>query len=301
MSRPSGVKRLVLVAKPGIVFGNIVSAAGGFFLAARGRPDIAVLVPTLSGIALAVASGCVFNNIIDRDVDRKMVRTRHRVLARRLMTPSAAVCYATVLGLAGTALLAAAANGVTVAIVLAGFGIYVGVYSLWLKRRSIYAPLFGSLAGAAPPLAGYCAVSGRLDLAAVMLLSIFTLWQIPHSHAIAVFRADDYALAKMPVLPLKRKMGVVKNHIVGYIIAFTAAALMPTLGGYAGCTYLAAAALLGLLWLVMALAGYGAVDDRLWAKKVFAFSILTILVLSVMLSVDATVPATSAVRFTLAP
>ncbi|MFZ0611719.1 MAG: heme o synthase [Desulfobacterales bacterium] len=301
MSRPGGVKRFILVAKPGIVFGNLVSAAGGFFLAAKGRPDIAVLVPTMTGIALVVASGCVFNNCIDRDVDRKMARTRHRVLAQGLMTPVAAVCYATLLGIAGMALLAAATNGLAAGIVLAGFVIYVGLYSLWLKRQSVYATLIGSLAGAAPPLAGYCAISGRFDLGAVILLSIFSLWQIPHSYAIAVFRYDDYARAHLPVFPLKRKLTVVKNHIVGYIIAFTAAALMPTLGGYAGCSYLAAAAVTGLLWLVMALAGYNTTDNRLWAGKMFAFSILTIFVLSVMMSVDATVPATSAVHFTFVP
>ena len=134
---PEVIKNYLLVTKPGIIFGNLVSAAGGFFLASRGRIDIAVLLSTLIGISLVVASGCVFNNCVDRNMDRKMTRTRNRVLARGLMSPRAAVFYASLLGIAGTALLWAATNMLCVAIVLTGFAIYVGVYSLYLKRNSV--------------------------------------------------------------------------------------------------------------------------------------------------------------------
>ncbi|MFZ1201630.1 MAG: heme o synthase [Desulfobacterales bacterium] len=295
MSLPGTIKKFFFVAKPGIVFGNLVSAAGGFFLASRGRIDFAMLAATTIGISLVVAAGCVCNNCIDRDLDRKMARTRHRILARRLMSPMVALGYAVLLGMAGTALLAAATNGLTVAIVLAGFCIYVWVYSLCLKRNSIHATLIGSLAGAAPPLAGYCAAGGRFDTGAVILLAIFSLWQIPHSYAIAVSRLDDYAAAAIPVLPVKRGAAAVKNHIVFYILAFLAVAPLLTLGGYTGCGYLAVTVVLGLMWLAMAIAGYRSSDDRLWARKIFAFSLLTIFVLSVMMSIDATVPATSAV------
>lgn len=85
--------------------------------------------------------------------------------------------------------------------VMTGFAVYVGVYSLYLKRSSVYAILIGSLAGATPPLAGYCAVSSRFDMGEVILLAIFSIWQIPHSHAIAIFRFAGYAAAAIPVLP----------------------------------------------------------------------------------------------------
>ena len=177
----------------------------------------------------------------------------------------------------------------------------MGVYSLYLKRNSVYGTLIGSLAGAAPPLAGYCAASNRFDLGALILLSIFSLWQMPHCYAIAIFRFDDYAAAAIPVLPVKQGMPAAKKHIVGYILAFMAAALMLTFGGYTGYRYLAVAAALGLSWLYMAWSGYRTSDERLWAKKLFVFSILTIFVLSVMMSIDATVPAASDMLLTYAP
>lgn len=295
------IKNYVRVTKPGIIFGNLITAAGGFLLASKGKIDIAALLPTLSGISLVVASGCVFNNCIDRNMDRKMLRTRNRVLAQGRMSTEAAVCYALLLAMAGTALLRTAANMLSVAIVLTGFAIYVGVYSLYLKRNSVYATLIGSLAGAAPPLAGYCAVSGRFDMGALIVLVIFSLWQMPHCYAIAIFRADDYAAAKIPVLPAKQGMLAVKRHILGYILAFIAATLMPTFGGYTGYSYLAVAAALGLYWLYLSWSGYKTSNERLWAKKLFVFSILNIFVLSVMMSIDAVVPAASELLLTYAP
>jgi len=284
------VKNYIRVAKPGIVLGNLITAAGGFFLAAKGRIDLAVAPATLLGISLVVASGCVFNNWIDRNLDRKMVRTRDRVLARRLIAPKIAVAYGLLLGIVGTALIWAAANLLSVAIALAGFAVYVGLYSLYLKRSSIYGTLIGSLAGAAPPLAGYCAVSGRFDTGALILMLIFTLWQMPHCYAIAVMRYDDYAAAAIPVLPVKQGITAVRKLIFGYILAFTAAALMLTVAGYTGYSFFAVAAALGCCWLYLTWSGHNAFDERLWAKKLYVFSILTVFVLSVMMSIDAALP-----------
>jgi protoheme IX farnesyltransferase len=285
------IKKYFLVTKPGIIIGNLVSTAGGFFLASRGETDIAVLLPILAGMSLVVASACVLNNCIDRNIDRKMTRTRDRVLAKGLMSSKAAVIYGSLLGISGMILLLTATNILSVAVVLAGFTIYVGVYSPYLKRYSIYGTLIGSLAGAAPPLAGYCAVSNRFDLGAVILLSIFSLWQVPHSYTIAIFRFQDYATAAIPVLPVKRGMPAAKKHIVAYMLAFTAAALMLPFGGYTGYLYLAAAIGLGAVWLCLAWSGYKTSDDRAWAKRLFISSILVITVLSVMMSIDPTTPA----------
>jgi len=291
------VKNYVLAAKPGMIFGNLITAAGGFFLAARGQIDTAVLLPTLIGISMVVACGCVFNNLIDRNLDRKMVRTRNRALARGLISPKIALCCASLLGLAGTALIIAAANMLSVAIVLAGLVIYVVVYSLYLKRKSVYGTLIGSLAGAAPPLAGYCAVRGRFDMGALILLAIFSLWQMPHCYAIAIFRFDDYAAAEIPVLPIRQGTAAAKKYMVGYILAFTAAAVMPTFAGYTGYSYLAAAAALGFSWLYLAWSGGRKSDNRLWAKKLFVFSLLAIFVLSVMMSIDCSVPTEAASQY----
>jgi protoheme IX farnesyltransferase len=290
---PERIKNYLLVAKPGIILGNLISAAAGFFLASQGRVDGVALSATLIGISLVVASGCVFNNCVDRKIDRKMVRTRDRALAKGLISLKSAVSYATILGITGMALLWTATSLLCVVIVLAGLVIYVGVYSLYMKRNSFYGALIGSLAGATPPLAGYCAVTGRFDLGGLILFSIFSLWQMPHCYAIAIFRFDDYAAADIPVLPVKQGTTSAKKHIVGYILAFMAATLMLTFGGYAGYGMLAVATVLGLSWLTLAWSGFKTSDERLWARKLYVFSILTIFILSVMMSVDFTAPVPS--------
>ena len=295
------VKKFCLVAKPGIIFGNLITAAGGFFLASKGRIEIALLLPTTIGISLVVASACVFNNFVDKNMDRKMARTRNRVLAQGQMSAKVAVFYGALLGIAGTILIWAATNVLTLAIVLSGFAVYVGVYSLYLKRSSVYGTLIGSLAGASPPLAGYCAVSNRFDMGAVILLVIFSLWQIPHSYAIAIYRFDDYAAAVIPVLPVKEGMPTAKKHILSYILAFTVATLLLTLGGYTGYSYFAVAAALGTLWLYLAWSGYRTCNERLWAKRLFVFSIVSIVLLSVMMSIDFTVSTPSNILLTYAP
>ena len=295
------IKNYVLVAKPGLVVGNLISAAAGFLLASKGRLDGALLPATLMGISLVVAAGCVLNNCVDRNLDRKMVRTRHRALARGLISLRNALAYATILGLAGLALLFAAKNLLTVVIVLAGLVIYVYVYSLFLKGNTVYAALIGSLAGASPPVAGYCAVTGRFDLGAVILLAIFSLWQMPHCYAIAIFRLDDYTAAAIPVLPVQKGTAATRKHMVGYILAFMAAALMLTFGGFTGYRTFLVVTVLGLFWLYLAWSGYRAKDERLWARKLYIFSILTIFLLSIMMSIDFTPPVPSEMLLSGAP
>ncbi|MGD8926768.1 MAG: heme o synthase, partial [Thioalkalispiraceae bacterium] len=296
VTMPDWLKNYLLIIKPGILFGNVISVLGGFFLASKGSVDIALLLSTTAGISLVIASGCVFNNCLDRDVDKMMARTCGRALARGLVSPHAAVFYASVLGAGGMALLLTTTNTLTVAIVLSGFVIYVGIYSLYLKRHSVYAPLIGSLAGAAPPLAGYCAVNGRFDMGALILLAIFSLWQMPHFYAIAIYRLDDYSAAAIPVFPVARGVPATKKHIIGYLLAFIMSALMLTFGGYTGYRYCAVALILGLVWLSMAWGAYKATDDRPWAKKLFAVSVLTIFTLNVMMSIDYARPVTQKVR-----
>lgn len=280
------LKQYLNLAKPGIVFGNLISVAGGFFLASRGDADLTLFLATALGVALVIASGCVFNNYIDRDIDQKMERTRNRVLAQGLVSPAHAIVYACVLGVAGVAVLYAASNTLAVMLVLMGFVVYVGLYSLWLKRGSVYGTLVGSLSGAAPPVVGYCAVSNEFDAGAAILLLIFSLWQMPHSYAIAIFRFNDYQAANIPVLPVIKGISAAKRQIVLYIAAFVVATLMLTLSGYAGYSYFVVAALSGAYWLWMGVSGYKAVDDTVWARKLFTFSIVTITMLSVMMSVD---------------
>ncbi len=244
------------------------------------------------GVSLVVASGCVFNNVIDRDIDKKMERTKNRVLVKGLISLKVTLVYASLLGIAGFALLYIAANPLAMWLAVMGFIVYVGVYSLYMKRHSVYGTLIGSLSGAAPPVIGYCAVSNQFDAGALILLLIFSLWQMPHSYAIAIFRFKDYQAANIPVLPVVKGISVAKHHITLYIVAFAVATLMLSLGGYAGYKYLVVAAAVSVWWLGMALSGYkNAIDDRVWARKLFVFSIVAITSLSVMMSVDSMAPA----------
>ncbi|CBY26116.1 heme o synthase [Yersinia enterocolitica] len=287
------IKQYLQVTKPGIIFGNLISVVGGLLLASKGVIDYPLFLATLFGVSLVVASGCVFNNYIDRDIDRIMERTKNRVLVKGLIDPKVSLIYASILGIAGMLLLYVGANPLAMWLAVIGFVIYVGVYSLYMKRKSVYGTLIGSLSGAAPPVIGYCAVTGQFDMGALILLLIFSLWQMPHSYAIAIFRFKDYQAANIPVLPVIKGISVTKNHITLYILAFMVATLMLTLSGYAGYKYLVVAAAVSVWWLGMALRGYKATNDSVWARKLFVFSIIAITSLSVMMSVDFNVPSSA--------
>jgi len=280
------LKRYLLVTKPGIIFGNLIAVAGGFFLAARGSVDPMLLLATVIGLSLVVASGCVLNNCIDRDIDRHMERTRGRVTVTGQISLKAALAHGVVLGLAGFGLLGWKTNVQATLMAAFGFVVYVGFYSLWLKRTSIYGTLVGSLSGAMPPVVGYCAAAGHFDMGAAVLLLIFCLWQMPHSYAIAIFRLNDYKAAGIPVWPVARGIEATKRQILYYVLAFGAATLLLTVTGFAGYGYLVVALAVSAWWLFIAVSGFRAEDDRLWARKLFAFSIIAISVLSLMMSID---------------
>ncbi|MGP1959594.1 MAG: heme o synthase [Arsenophonus sp. NC-TX2-MAG3] len=284
------MKQYLLVTKPGIVFGNLISIIGGFMLAAKGIIDYPLFIATLLGVSLVVASGCVFNNYIDRDIDRIMERTKSRPLVKDLIAPKICLIYASILGISGITLLYIATNILAVLLAIIGFIIYVSIYSLYMKRKSVYGTLIGSLSGAAPPLIGYCAVADQFDLGALILLFIFSLWQIPHTYAIAIFRFKDYETANIPVLPVIKGILVTKAHIFLYILAFMVATIMLAITGYTGYKYLIVAVTVSLCWIGMVISGFkNQNDDRLWARKLFIFSIVAITTLSVMMSIDPTV------------
>ncbi|WMY92717.1 heme o synthase [Snodgrassella communis] len=290
------IKPYLQVTKPGIIVGNLISVVGGFLLASKGSINDSLLMLTLLGVSLVVASGCAFNNLIDRDIDPKMERTKNRVLVRGLASARVTFVLATILGIAGFAVLYFGANPLSMWLSVMGFVVYVGIYSLYMKRHSVYGTLIGSLSGAAPPVIGYCAVSNNFDAGALILLAIFSLWQMPHSYAIAIYRFKDYQAANIPVLPVVKGIAVAKHHITFYIIAFMFATLMLSIGGYAGYKYLVVAAAVSVWWLCMALSGYKAQNnDRIWARKLFVFSIIAITTLSIMMSVDFMTPASPTV------
>jgi len=275
------------LSKPGIVLGNLVSVTGGFLLGSRGAIDWQQGALVAAGVSLVVASGCAVNNVVDRDIDRRMQRTRHRPTASGAIAVPAALRYAAVLLVAGLGLLHASTQHLLPLILaLLGYAVYAGLYTLYLKRRSVHGTLIGSIAGAMPPVVGYCAAIGGFDARAMLLLLLFSLWQMPHSYAIALVRAADYRAAAIPVLPLVRGHAAAKRQIIGYLLAFSAAAVTLGLFG-AGRIYLLSAPLACAGWLTVCIAGFRARDDARWARQVFFASIAVITVLSTAMALHA--------------
>jgi protoheme IX farnesyltransferase len=279
------------LTKPGIIYGNLMYLLAGFFLASvvLGRFDGWLLVATVVGTSLIIAAGCVFNNYIDRGIDQKMVRTKKRALAKGSIPVGNALAYGAVLGLSGFAVLALFTNWLVVLIGAIGIVDYVFLYG-YAKRRSVHGTLVGSISGAMPPVAGYCAVTGVFDMGALLLFLLLVAWQMPHFYAIAMYRHKDYAAAGIPVLPVKKGMKLSKVEIAAYVSLFTVAASLMTAFGYTGLIYLFVMAAVGLVWLYKAFQGFRATDDEQWARGMFGFSLVVTLTVSVMLPLGAWLP-----------
>ncbi|VFP86435.1 Protoheme IX farnesyltransferase [Candidatus Erwinia haradaeae] len=278
--------RYIQVTKPGIIFGNLISVIGGFLLAAQGDINYKLFFFTVLGVGLVIASSCVYNNYIDRDIDKKTTRTKNRVLAQGLISAKFSLIYATILGIIGFAILYIAVNFLAMLIAVIGMIIYVGVYSLYMKRNSPHSILVGSLSGAAPPIIGYCAISGQLQPGALILFMIFSLWQIPHSYAITIYQLRDYQLANIPILPVVKSIILTKNYITLCIILFIVATLMLKIFGYTGYKYLVVVSTVNTWWLMTAISGYWTKNNFIWARKLFLISIIVITTLSIMMSID---------------
>ncbi|VFP82188.1 heme o synthase [Candidatus Erwinia haradaeae] len=280
------IKHYLELTKPGIIVGNLIALIGGFLLASEYKIDYYRFFFTIMGTLLIIASSCVYNNYIDRDIDKKAQRTKNRILSSTLISLRTVLFYATTLGISGFIILIYGTNPLATCFAIIGFIIYVGVYSLYMKRHSIYGTLIGSLSGSTPPLIGYCSASGKFDSAALILLSIFSLWQIPHSYAISILYLKDYQITNIPVLPVKRGIIEAKKHIIIYIIAFIASTMMLFIAGYTGYKYLIVMSIVGIWWLSVAVIGYKTYSNPLWAKKVFLLSLIVISAFSIMISID---------------
>ena len=283
------VKTYYRLAKPGIVYGNAIAAIAGFLFASQGSPQLGLFLAMLVGISLVMASACVFNNYIDRDIDDAMARTKSRALVTGEISVRSALIYATVLGVVGTLLLVFFTNPLTAAVALFGHFAYVVVYG-YAKRKTVHGTVVGSVSGAVPPVVGYVAVTNSIDIVAVLLFFILVLWQMPHFYAIAMYRLHDYKAAGIPVLPVVKGARRTKIEMLVYIVVFIGAASLLTVLGYAGYTYLAVMLLLGARWLQLGIQGFSAKNDALWARQLFKFSLYVLLGFCVAISLDAFLP-----------
>ncbi len=214
-----------------------------------------------------------------------MERTKGRPLVKKTVSTANAFIFAALLAILGTTILTLYTNILTVCLALFGLFVYVVLYSFF-KLRSTYGTAIGSIAGAIPPVVGYCAVSGRFDLGAFIIFMIVALWQMPHFFAIALYRLKDYTAASIPVLPVQKGIFVTKVQMLLYIIAFILATFALTYFGYTGYGYLAVTAILGSIWLWMSIEGFRTNNDTAWARKMFLFSLVTVMGLCLMISVD---------------
>lgn len=281
-----GVKTYYELMKPGMIYGNAVIMMGGFLFASKGQIDLRLLLAVLIGQSLIIASGCVFNNYIDRDIDARMERTRDRVSARGLVSPHNMLASGTLLGLGGGLALVWFTNVLTFAVALFGFFAYVFLYTLWTKRYTVHSTIVGSLAGATPPVIGYTAVTGHIDLLAIILFLILVLWQMPHFYAIGIRRLDDYKAASLPIMPVTYGVRTTKILMLLYILLFAVAVLLLPILRYVGYVYLFVMLVLSIVWLKGAVRGFRTADDQKWAKSMFLLSLVIILSFSPLIAFD---------------
>lgn len=265
-----------LLTKPGIIMGNLLTVAAGFLLASKGSIDLWLFFATLMGLAFVMASSCVFNNYINREDDKKMERTKNRALVTGLISGKNAIVFGIALGIIGGLILFLYTNLLTVIVAGIGFFVYVILYSFW-KCRTIYGTAIGSIAGATPPVVGYCAVSNHFDMGGLILFMIMVLWQMPHFFAIAMYHLDDYTKADIPVLPVKKGIFRTKIHMMVYILGFVLTASMLTFFNYTGYMYLLVTTSVGLAWLGLCLLGFKRDNNQLWGRQMFRLSLVMII------------------------
>lgn len=276
--------------KPGITLSNTISGVAGFFLAASFVAfSWVTFIGAIGGIAFIIASACVMNNILDRDIDKRMKRTAKRDVASGIISIPKALVFGIVLGLIGFGLLVFLTNALTVLLGVVAYVWYVAIYGI-AKRTTAYSTLIGGVAGALPPVAGYTALTGTIDAGAIILFLILFFWQMPHFYAIAMFRQSDYASAKLPVWSVKYGMKSSKVQILVFTIIFAIVFALPTFYGYTGIIYLVGSVLLSAYWLYKGISLYNKVDDVKWARQMFGVSLLVMLSMSLLIAVGGYLP-----------
>ena len=249
---PAGSWRdYVTLTKPRIMSLLLVTGAAGMFVGADGAPPAWLFAAAMTGLALACGGASALNHVLDADIDRLMgKRTEKRPVAAGRVAPAHALEFGLTLSALSFVLLASTVNVLTATLALVGNLFYVVVYTRWLKRSTRHNIVIGGAAGAVPPLVGYAAASGSLGLPALWLFMIVFLWTPPHFWALALLIKENYAAARVPMLPVVKGDAETTRQIVHYsvvLVAFTLA-----VGFWLGPVYSAAALVLGALFLGMA-------------------------------------------------
>lgn len=273
------------LCKPNVVALMLLTSLIGMLLAQFSLPSWQVLILGNLGIGLMAASAAVINHVVDRRIDIFMSRTKNRPVAKGRVDAPSALLFSMVLGLTGMAILLIFINELTAWLTLASLIGYALVYTLYLKRATPQNIVIGGLAGAAPPLLGWVAVTGHVEADALLLVLIIFAWTPPHFWALAIHRKEEYAAVGIPMLPVTHGEAYTKLHILLYTVVLVAITVFPYLTGMSGEIYLVSAMLLGarfLHWSIRMIKG----NYKHAAIKTFKYSITYLMLLFVALLVD---------------
>jgi len=272
----------VALTKPRIMSLLLITGFCGLIAGARGWPGTGLVVASMLGLALACGGASALNHVLDRDIDPLMgERTRSRPVASGRVAPSRAFEF-------GLALLASAVNVLTAVLALVGGLFYVIVYTRWLKRSTSQNIVIGGAAGAVPPLVGWAAATDHVGLAALLLFAIVFVWTPPHFWALALLIKDNYANARVPMLPVVRGERATARQIVLYSLVLVAATLLPWGWGGAGPLYVVCALALGAVFVWLAERLRRDTTPRR-AVLLFHYSLLYLALLFAALAVDAVI------------
>lgn len=284
LPRRSPLGAYLALTKPRIIELLLVTTLPTMIVAQRGLPPVGLMVATLLGGALAAGGANAINMYVDRDIDRLMQRTSGRPLVTGAVTPTAALVFAVTLEILAFVELWALVNLLSAALALSATLFYVFVYTLWLKRASSQNIVIGGAAGAVPVLVGWTAVTDRLAWAPVVLFAIIFVWTPPHFWALAVKYRDDYRRANVPMLPAVSTVRRTATEILVYSGLLVSLSLLLAGVAHLGAFYLAAASLLGLVFVALAVKLRRRATPRV-AMQLFNYSITYLTLLFVLMAV----------------
>lgn len=286
-SRPDRIswRAYLGLCKLRVVGAIVFTAVIGMFLAVPGLPPLAESLWGALGIGLAAASAAALNHVFDREIDSKMGRTEDRPLPQSQLQPRQANLFAGVLCGVSMTILTLLVNPLTAILTFVSLIGYAVIYTRYLKRVTTQNIVIGGAAGAAPPVLGWCAVTGSVHPHALLLFLLIFVWTPPHFWPLALAKKDEYRLAEMPMLPVIYGDDVTKLHILLYTILLVIFSLLPWLTGMSGLIYLVTALLLGAGFLYFAIRLKRASDNRL-AMRTFAYSLIYLAGIFLALLVD---------------
>jgi len=273
------------LCKPNVVLLMLLTSVIGMCMATPGWVPWQILVFGNLGIALCAASAAAVNHLVDRRIDLVMSRTHNRPVAQGRVDTTHAIVFALVLGVTGMAILITQINQLTAWLTLASLLGYAVVYTLWLKRATPQNIVIGGLAGAAPPLLGWTAVTDNIHGHGLLLVLIIFAWTPPHFWALAIHRRDDYAKVDIPMLPVTHGIRYTKLHTLLYTLILFAVTLMPFATGMSGVLYLLGAVVLGLgflYWAIVMLIG----KNPNAPMQTFRYSIIYLMALFIIMLAD---------------